>query len=125
MSTHHSDPLAHPEVQQASAVRYIIGFGTTMILMLAALVITLQQRLPYVPFAESIAGLALLSLFSQAALFFGLDISRTQIWKSVSLVLTIPLFIITIGITVWMFNTLYARTMLPSEMIMTQPTLLQ
>ncbi len=125
MSTQHSDPLAHPEVRQASAGGYIAGFATSVALMLAALILTLRHTMPYLQFIEIISGLVLLALISQAALFFGLNLSRAQIWKSVSLVLTVPLFILSIGLTVWMFQTLYARTMLPMPGMTMQSTLLQ
>jgi len=66
----------------------------------------------------------LLALVSQAVLYYGLDISRSQIWKSVALMLTMPLFIITVGLTVWMFQSLDQRTMLMPQTL-EQPTLLQ
>ena len=80
----------------------------------------------------SISGLAIIALLCQTFLSFGLDITRHNIWKSVSLVLTIPLFILTIGLTVWMFQQLAINTMVnmpPGANIMPgntmQPTMLQ
>jgi cytochrome o ubiquinol oxidase subunit IV len=124
MSAPQTSPLDHPEVRMASAWRYISGFISSMVLMQAALLVTMRQHQPYEEYALTIGGLALVSLMSQAALFFGLDISRAQIWKSVTLVLTIPLFILTVGLTVWMFQSLADRTML-MPMTSVQPTLLQ
>jgi cytochrome o ubiquinol oxidase subunit IV len=124
MSAPRTNPLDHPEVRQASAWRYIAGFISTIVLMQAALLVTMRQHLPFAEYAFTVAGLALVALMSQAALFFGLDISRAQIWKSVSLVLTVPLFILSVGLTVWMFQSLATRTMImPASMA--QPTLLQ
>jgi cytochrome o ubiquinol oxidase operon protein cyoD len=124
MSAPHSDPLEHPEVRMASGWRYVAGFISTMVLMQAALLVTMRQHLPYTEYVLTVGGLALVSLLGQAGLFFGLDISRAQIWKSVSLVLTVPLFILSVGLTVWMFQSLAERTMLmPTNM--SQPTLLQ
>ena len=124
MSAPHSNPLDHPEVRQASVWRYIAGFISSMVLMQAALLVTMRQHLAYEEYALTIGGLALVSLLSQAALFFGLDISRAQIWKSVSLVLCVPLFILSVGLTVWMFQSLADRTMLmPVPSV--QPTLLE
>ena len=127
MAGSHSDPLAHPEVRQGGAGRYIAGFISTVVLMGAALIVTLRHDLPYQSFVELVGGLAALALLSQAALFYGLDISRSQIWKSVSLILTMPLFIITVGLTVWMFQSLDQRTMIMpnSGAAASQPTLLQ
>ena len=124
MSAPHSDPLKHPEVQMGSAWRYIAGFISSMVLMQAALLVTMRQHLPYAEYAFTIGGLALVSLLSQAGLFFGLDISRAQIWKSVSLILTVPLFILSVGLTVWMFQSLAERTMI-MPVTTVQPTLLQ
>lgn len=124
MSAPQSNPLAHPEVRQASTWRYLAGFVSSLVLMQAAFVVTMRQNLPYADYAWTIAILALVSLLGQAALFFGLDISRTQIWKSVSLVLTVPLFILAVGLSVWMFQSLMDRTMI-MPVTTEQPTLLQ
>ncbi|HTQ70555.1 MAG TPA: hypothetical protein VMH92_03575 [Acidocella sp.] len=124
MAGSHSDPLAHPEVRQGGALRYIAGFISTVALMGAAMVVTLRHDLAYSSFVELVGGLAFLALLSQAVLYYGLDISRSQIWKSVSLILTVPLFIITVGLTVWMFQSLDQRTMLMPTTLQ-QPTLLQ
>jgi cytochrome o ubiquinol oxidase operon protein cyoD len=85
--------------------------------------------MPPAPLLGSISGLAILALLCQTFLSFGLDITRHNIWKSVSLVLTVPLFILTIGLTVWMFQQLDNLTMIPGANIMPgmsmQPTMLQ
>ncbi|MCB5944948.1 hypothetical protein [Acidocella sp. KAb 2-4] len=112
----HNDPLAHPEVRQGSVLRYVLGFIASGAAMYFAYVEALGKP-PVVELLEILAGALLFSLLTQAALFFGLDISRAQIWKSVSLILTVPLFIIMIGITVWAFASLYNRTM-PDPAIM-------
>lgn len=123
MAAHAKDPLTHPEVRQASTGGYAAGYAASVILMLAALLVTEQHVLSYPVFLWLIASLVVLSLFSQAALFFGLGLAPVQAWKSVSLILALPLFVFTIGLSVWMFNSLYPRTMPP--MNMSQPTLLQ
>lgn len=127
MAGSHSDPLAHPEVRMGGAMRYIACFISTVALMVAALIVTLRHDMDYETYVEVVGGLAALALLSQAVLFYGLDISRAQIWKSVSLILTVPLFIITVGLTVWMFQSLDQRTMVMpnSAAAATQPTLLQ
>jgi cytochrome o ubiquinol oxidase subunit IV len=124
MAGSHSDPLAHPEVRQGGALRYIAGFISTVALMGAALIVTMRHDLAYQSYVELVGGLAALALLSQAMLYYGLDISRSQIWKSVSLILTVPLFILTVGLTVWMFQSLDQRTMLMPTTLQ-QPTLLQ
>ena len=129
MATHQPDPVLHPEVQQASFTGYTVGFVLSLLLLLAALVLTEQHALPPLKLLGAISLLAMVALFAQCFLFFGLNIALHNIWKSVSLVLTVPLFILTIGLTVWMFHELDDLTMLPGAQVMPgmtmQPTLLQ
>jgi len=129
MSTHEPDPILHPEVQQASVFGYTAGFLSTLALLGAALLLTESHLMAPVQLLGGISGLALIALLAQCFLSFGLDITRHNIWKSVSLILTVPLFILTIGLTVWMFQQLDALTMIPGSNIMPgmtmQPTLLQ
>jgi cytochrome o ubiquinol oxidase operon protein cyoD len=120
------DPLIHPEVQQADISGYVAGYALTVALLGAALFVTQRHLLPPTPLLIAISALAVFLLLAQTALFFGLDFSRYHIWKTVSLVLTVPLFILSIGLTVWMFHSLDNLTMLPEMPGMSmQPTLLQ
>ncbi len=125
MSSQQNDPLDHPEVRQASTGGYAAGYATSIILMLGSLIVTDRHALSFLPFLWVIASLAVIALFAQAALFFGLGLSKVQVWKSFSLILTLPLFVLTIGLTVWMFHTLYPRTMPAMSPMQSQPTLLQ
>lgn len=129
MATHQPDPVLHPEVQQASFTGYTVGFVMSLLLLMAALLLTEQHALPPLKLLGAISAIAMVALFAQCFLFFGLNISLHNIWKSVSLVLTVPLFILTIGLTVWMFHELDSLTMLPGAAVMPgmnmQPTLLQ
>jgi cytochrome o ubiquinol oxidase operon protein cyoD len=129
MSEPELNPIAHPEVQQASVLGYTAGFLSTLALLGAALALTEFRMMPPIYLLGSISGLALIALLCQTFLSFGLDITRHNIWKSVSLVLTVPLFILTIGLTVWMFQQLAINTMIPGANVMPgmtmQPTMLQ
>jgi cytochrome o ubiquinol oxidase operon protein cyoD len=129
MAAHSPDPLQHPEVQQASVFGYTAGFLATLALLGAALLLTEGHLMPPEQLLGGISGLALIALLAQCFLSFGLDITSHNIWKSVSLILTVPLFILTIGLTVWMFQQLDALTMIPGASVMPgmtmQPTLLQ
>jgi cytochrome o ubiquinol oxidase operon protein cyoD len=129
MSADDSNPIQHPEVQEAGIIGYTAGFLATLALLGVALLMTELHVMPPTPLLGSISGLAVLALLCQTFLSFGLDITRHNIWKSVSLVLTVPLFILTIGLTVWMFQQLDALTMIPGANIMPgmtmQPTMLQ
>jgi cytochrome o ubiquinol oxidase operon protein cyoD len=120
------DPLRHPEVQQATIPGYVSGYLLTVVLLGVALLLTEQKGLQPVPLLVTISGLAIFLLIAQCMLFFGLDVSRYHVWKTVSLILTVPLFILSIGLTVWMFHSLNNLVMMPDMPGMSmQPTLLQ
>ena len=126
--SHATDPLLHAEVRQASTGGYFAGYAASIILMLAALLVTQQHVLSYPIFLWVLSSLVAIALVAQAALFFGLGLSPAQAWKSVSLILTVPLFVFTIGLSVWMFHSLYPRTMpdkMPGMDMTQQPTLLE
>lgn len=126
--SHHSNPLEHPEVRMGGTIRYLVGFFSTVLLMLAAMLVGLHRQshpdMSYTIFVIIVGGLLFITLLFQAWFFYGLDISQAQIWKSASLIFTVPLFIITVGLTVWMFQSLNHRTMI-MPMTMEQPTMLQ
>jgi len=126
MSTDHIDPLTHPEVQQASVKGYITGYGLTIIGLGICLLLTKAGPIPPTFLLGLVSAIALFLLIAQAFLFFGLDFSQHNIWKSLSVILTVPLFVLSIGLTVWMFHELDSMTMLPEMPGMSmQPTLLQ
>jgi cytochrome o ubiquinol oxidase operon protein cyoD len=124
---HHAyDPLQHPEVQQAGTIGYVSGYVLTVVLLGVALLLTEQRGLPEIPLLVTISGLAIFLLVAQCFLFFGLDVSSHNIWKSVSLILTVPLFILSVGLTVWMFHALNGVMLMPEMPGMPmQPTILQ
>jgi cytochrome o ubiquinol oxidase operon protein cyoD len=113
MSGSEENPLLHGEVQQASVLGYTAAFLVTLLLLGIGLLMTKFHVMPPSYLLGSLAGLAFIALLCQAFLSFGLDITRHNIWKSVSLVLTVPLFILTIGLTAWMFQQLAINTMIP------------
>jgi cytochrome o ubiquinol oxidase operon protein cyoD len=120
------NPLLHAEVQQAGTIGYISGYILTVGLLGVALLLTETKGLDQQALLITISGLSIFLLIAQCMLFFGLDVTRYNIWKSVSLVLTVPLFILSIGLTVWMFHSLNNLMMMPEMPGMPlQPTVLQ
>jgi cytochrome o ubiquinol oxidase operon protein cyoD len=120
------DPLRHPEVQQASLGGYVLGYALTVALLGVGLFGTQARSLPPEPLLIALSILAVFLLLAQTMTFFGLNFSRYHVWKTVSLVLTVPLFILSIGLTVWMFHALDNVTMMPEMPGMSiQPTTLQ
>ena len=128
MAGHQSNPLEHPEVHIAGPIRYLAGFVSTIVLMFIAMVVAVHRQLhpdtSYETFVIIVGVLLIVALLLQAVFFYGLHVLKAQFWKDVSLVLTVPLFIITVGLTVWMFQSLDQRTMV-KPMTMEQPTMLQ
>ena len=109
----HDDPLQHSEVQLAHGGQYVAGFILSLILTGLPLWLVVdhlgtQLRLMLVVVASA-AALTLI----QGYFWLRLDISPTQRWMTAAFVLFIPLFVMTIGLTAWMFATLYTRTMIP------------
>ncbi|MDA8361817.1 MAG: hypothetical protein M0Z44_07500 [Gammaproteobacteria bacterium] len=106
------NPIKHPEVQLASNGGYIAGFILTLGLMFTSL--ELVSRHVWGPFkltvATSVAAFAAVVL--QSYLLFRLDLSRTQRWNTFALIIMIPLFVLIIALTWWMFQSLGARTMI-------------
>jgi cytochrome o ubiquinol oxidase operon protein cyoD len=111
MSHIHSNPIEHPEVQMASKSSYLIGFIVASLLMLVATFLVSGQMLPPFALLLTIMGCAGLAVIAQVYFLLHIDISQHNIWNTVALVMFIPLFVITIGLTWWMFSQLYMRTM--------------
>lgn len=107
------NPLEHPEVQGASTGRFLGAFVLGLGLMLAALWMVVNNALPTTSMVATFSVMALVAGLGQFYLLFNLDFSEHRIWHTISLVMTIPLFILAIALTVWMFQALAVRTMLP------------
>lgn len=110
-------PLQHPEVQAANGRSYVFGFLVSIVLMTLSLGLVTDHTLSPLGLMIAVSAIALVAVTIQSVLLLHLDLSKTQIWNTVALVLMIPLFILTIALTIWMFQTLYERTMLPGMMM--------
>jgi cytochrome o ubiquinol oxidase subunit IV len=113
MSHGHHNPIEHPEVQLASTGGYLTAFVFGLGSMLVALWLIVSHAMSPVSLTTAISLIALVAAVVQMYFLFKLDLSATQIWHTVSLVMTLPLFIMAVGLTIWMFHTLMERTMLP------------
>ncbi|MGK9450977.1 MAG: cytochrome O ubiquinol oxidase [Acidithiobacillus caldus] len=112
MTQHSQNPLAHPEVQLANGRAYLLSFIFSALLMTAGLWLTVSHAMS--PFATvlSTSLLAGVAVIIQGYLILHMDLSHAQIWHTVAMVLFLPLFVVTIGLTAWMFHGLYERTMI-------------
>lgn len=109
------NPLEHPEVRLVNGRRYLLAYVVSLALMTLALGFVTQPALiPWALIGLSVA--AAIAALAQIILLFQLDFSETQVWATVSFLLIVPLFIIAVGLTMWMFNALDARTMLSGLM---------
>lgn len=113
MSGSAQNPLHHPEVQMARAPGYVAAFLVASVLMVIAFVYATGNTAPTTERDAVLALLAVVAMTIQSFLLFHLDLSETQRWHTVALVLTIPLFALLVGLTMWMFHALALRTMIP------------
>lgn len=110
------NPLEHPEVRVVNGRGYLVSYVVSLLLMTLALGFVTQPAL--MPWAlVGLSAAAAVTVLVQIILLFQLDFSETQVWTTVSFLLIVPLFIIAVGLTMWMFNALDARTMLAGMMM--------
>ena len=112
MTEHTQNPLDHPEVQLANGRAYLVGFIFSMLLMTAGLWLAVTHITA--PFGTVLVTslLAGVVVIIQGYFILHMDISHAQMWDTVAMVLFLPLFVVTIGLTAWMFHGLYQRTMI-------------
>ncbi len=111
MTESNHSTFEHPEVQLAGT-GYVAAYVAGIALMGLSLMLVKDHALDPTALGIAISGIAGLAALLQCVLLLHMTLSRTQIWQTVALVLFVPLFILTIGLTSWMFHGLYQRTML-------------
>lgn len=107
----HDNPLQHPEVQVASVRGYLFAFIVSTLLMGFALLLAVRHTVPPFTLMLALSLCAGLAVIVQTYFLMHMDLSKAHIWNTFALVLTVPLFILAIGLTAWMFHELYDRTM--------------
>ena len=113
MQIPNEQPWEHPEVKLAHRGQYIAGFAASVVLMGMSLGFVLDQTFSSTLLLLSVAGFAALTVLLQLVLLFHLDFSEAQRWNTLTLALNVPLLILSIGLTAWMFRTLYLQVMMP------------
>ncbi|HUW98252.1 MAG TPA: hypothetical protein VMV40_05330 [Acidiferrobacter sp.] len=101
----------HPEVQLAN-MGYVVAYVVSMVLMGLSLILVKDHMLSSMRLAEAILLSAAVVVIVQGVFLLHMNLSHTQIWHTFALVLFIPLFVLAIGLTAWMFHGLYKRTMI-------------
>lgn len=112
MGVDNSKPWDHPEIGASSAGRYVAGYVVTLLLLGAALVLVEGHMMSRANLLSAVAVLAVLTTVAKLVLLFHLDFSETQRWNTLTLLLNIPLLILSVGLTSWMFTMLYERMMM-------------
>lgn len=110
------NPLSHPQVRALDTGRYIIGFVVSVALMTASFLAVTNRIWGPAELYGVLSVLAGFAVIAQLLLWLQLDGSSPQRWLTIAFVLYIPLFLLTVGLTSWMFATLYTRTMMPQIM---------
>jgi len=112
MSVDNTRPSDHPEIAFSNARSYVTGFIVTLILLGLALLLVQNHVFSAFNLMASISVLAFLTTIAKLVFLFHLDFSETQRWNTLTLMLNVPLLILSIGLTSWMFSTLYERVMM-------------
>lgn len=114
--TEPDEPLSHPQVQALDVGRYVVGFVVSVAFMTASFLAVTHRVWGPSELYGVVSVLAGFAVLAQLLLWLRLDGSSAQKWFTIAFVLYIPLFILTVGLTSWMFATLYTRTMMPQIM---------
>lgn len=116
MSVTNERPWEHPEIRMANWRSYAIGYITSILLMGVSFILVTTHGMASTSMMAGISALAMISVLAQLLFLFHLDFSETQIWNTFTLALNVPLLVLSVGLTAWMFHTLDARVMLHSIM---------
>lgn len=116
MSSFEEAPLSHPEVRAIDTRHYLGGFAVTVVLLTIAFLAVVRHAWAIPGLAIVIAAAGGLAAIGQLILVLQLTLAPSQRWFTACFILYIPLYILTIGLTAWMFATLYTRTMMPQLM---------
>lgn len=112
MGVDNRKPWEHPEIALSSGTRYVLGYVLTLALLGASLFLVENHLLSAFNLMASISALAFLTTIAKLILLFHLDFSETQRWNTLTLMLNVPLLILSVGLTSWMFGVLYDRVMM-------------
>ena len=112
MSHQRPNPLDHPEVRLASTRGYLTGFLVSLALMGLSFGLVATHALSQFYGRVAISTIALLGVLAQTHFLFHLDWSETQRWHTLGFWLTVPLLVLLLGLSIWMFHSLDARAVM-------------
>ena len=111
MRVDNTKPWEHPEVALSSGSKYLTGYVVTLALLGVSLLLVLNHAMSAFNLLATISVLAFLTTIAKLVFLFHLDFSETQRWNTLTLMLNVPLLILSVGLTSWMFRVLYERVM--------------
>ena len=111
MTVHNDNPWEHPEIRLASQTQYTAGYLLSLVLLGASLLLVLYHAQVPIVLDAIVSVIAFITVAVQLILLFHLDFSETQRWNTLTLMMNVPLLILSLGLTVWMFNELYGHVM--------------
>ncbi len=114
MGIDNQKPWEHPEIKGASEVQYISGYALSLALLGLSLLLVQTHVATTVVLISVISFISILTVVAQLILLFHLDFSESQRWNTLTLMLNVPLLILSVGLTSFMFHALYTHVMLPA-----------
>lgn len=107
-----NNPLDHPEVQAASLIRYTGAFVIAFLMMVCGALLTAYAGFSAVEAYTWVALVGFVAFIVQLLLLFKLDLAPERFWwHTVALAGTLPLVVLAVGLTQFMFHFLELRTM--------------
>lgn len=103
--------LDHVEVQLGSVVAYTVGYVLSILLSGLAFGLVYTHALPRPVMFGALCGIAFALILLQMFLFLGLNLNPGHRWKTAATIFTLPILILMIVLTIWMFYTLQLRVM--------------
>ncbi|MGN8160705.1 cytochrome o ubiquinol oxidase subunit IV [Salinisphaera sp. RV14] len=106
-----NETLEHPEVQLGGIVSYTVGYGLSIMLSGLAFGLVHTRALPRPVMFGALCGIAFALVLVQMFLFLGLNLNPGHRWKTAATLFTLPILILMIVLTIWVFYTLQLRVM--------------
>jgi heme/copper-type cytochrome/quinol oxidase subunit 4 len=106
-----NNPLDHTAVQDASVIRYAGAFVVAFPLMVCGALLTSWTNFSAVEAYTWIALVGLVAFLAQLFLLFKLGIAQDRFWYTAAFAGTLPLVVLAVGLTQFMFHFLDLRTM--------------
>ena len=106
-------PWEHPEIKGASEIQYVVGYLVSLALLGLSLFLVAGHEATSIVLISAISFISILTVMAQLILLFHLDFSEAQRWNSLTLMLNVPLLILSVGLTSIMFHQLYTHVMQP------------